>query len=72
MNIRVVQEDFLLELEDGQSVSLRKGDFVALYPPALHKDPEVFEDPEVNIQIELVITLRAPCRGRIFYSAYIF
>lgn len=46
MNIRVVQEDFLLELEDGQSVSLRKGDFVALYPPALHKDPEVFEDPE--------------------------
>ncbi|XP_056378012.1 cytochrome P450 7B1 isoform X1 [Hyla sarda] len=46
MNIRVVQEDFLLELEDGQSVSLRKGDFVALYPPALHRDPEVFEDPE--------------------------
>ncbi|XP_040287857.1 cytochrome P450 7B1 [Bufo bufo] len=46
MNIRVVQEDFLLELEDDQSVSLRKGDFVALYPPALHKDPEVFEDPE--------------------------
>ncbi|XP_072267222.1 cytochrome P450 7B1 isoform X2 [Pyxicephalus adspersus] len=46
MNIRVVQEDFQMELEDDQTVSLRKGDFVALYPPALHKDPEVFEDPE--------------------------
>ncbi|XP_075069679.1 cytochrome P450 7B1 isoform X2 [Mixophyes fleayi] len=46
MNIRVVQEDFLLELEDDQAVSLRKGDFVAIYPPALHKDPEIYEDPE--------------------------
>ncbi|XP_053571050.1 cytochrome P450 7B1 [Bombina bombina] len=46
MNIRVVQEDFLLELEGNQAVSLRKGDFVALYPPTLHKDPEVYEDPE--------------------------
>ncbi|KAM4687309.1 cytochrome P450 7B1 [Discoglossus pictus] len=46
MNIRVVQDDFLLELEGNQAVSLRKGDFVALYPPTLHKDPEVYEDPE--------------------------
>ncbi|KAM5157049.1 cytochrome P450 7B1 [Mantella aurantiaca] len=46
MNIRVVLEDFQMELEDDQTVSLRKGDFVALYPPALHRDPEIFEDPE--------------------------
>ncbi|XP_077348912.1 cytochrome P450 7B1 isoform X1 [Lithobates pipiens] len=46
MNIRLVQEDFQLELEVGQTVNLRKGDFVALYPPTLHKDPEIFEDPE--------------------------
>ncbi|MEE6463869.1 hypothetical protein FKM82_006083 [Ascaphus truei] len=46
MNIRVVQEDFLIELEANQTVSLRKGDFVALFPPTLHKDPEVYEDPE--------------------------
>ncbi|XP_068090895.1 cytochrome P450 7B1 isoform X1 [Hyperolius riggenbachi] len=46
MNIRLVQEDFQLELEDDQTVNLRKGDFVALYPPTLHRDPEVFEDPE--------------------------
>ncbi|XP_053322021.1 cytochrome P450 7B1 [Spea bombifrons] len=45
MNIRVVQEDFLLELED-QAYSLRKGDFIAMYPPTLHRDPEVYEDPE--------------------------
>lgn len=27
---------------------LRKGDFVAVFPPVLHMDPEVFEAPEVN------------------------
>ncbi|XP_063307426.1 cytochrome P450 7B1 [Pelobates fuscus] len=47
MNIRVVQEDFVLELEGDQAYNLRKGDFVAIYPPTLHKDPEVYDDPEV-------------------------
>uniref|UniRef100_A0A8C5Q1W8 25/26-hydroxycholesterol 7alpha-hydroxylase n=1 Tax=Leptobrachium leishanense TaxID=445787 RepID=A0A8C5Q1W8_9ANUR len=46
MNIRVVQEDFALELEGDQAYNLRKGDIVAIYPPTLHKDPEVYEDPE--------------------------
>lgn len=59
MNIRLVQEDFQLELEVGQTVNLRKGDFVALYPPTLHRDPEVFEDPEVKLPTDLVIILLA-------------
>ncbi|XP_029447245.1 25-hydroxycholesterol 7-alpha-hydroxylase [Rhinatrema bivittatum] len=46
MNIRVVQEDFILKLEGDSAVSLRKGDWVALYPQTLHKDPEIYKDPE--------------------------
>lgn len=46
MNIRLVQEDFDLELEGNQTIRLRKDDFIALYPPALHMDPEIYEDPE--------------------------
>lgn len=30
------------------SYHVRKGDFVALFPPILHMDPEIFEAPEVN------------------------
>ncbi|XP_078543368.1 cytochrome P450 7B1 [Lissotriton helveticus] len=47
MNIRVVQQDFLLKLEGNQGWSLRKGDMLALFPPTLHTDPEVYSDPEV-------------------------
>ncbi|KFO25975.1 25-hydroxycholesterol 7-alpha-hydroxylase, partial [Fukomys damarensis] len=43
--IRFVEEDFTLNLETGDCC-LRKGDFVALFPPAIHGDPEVFESPE--------------------------
>ncbi|XP_072427637.1 cytochrome P450 7B1 isoform X3 [Chiloscyllium punctatum] len=47
MNIRTVQEDFTLKLKEEQSVKLRKGDWVVLYPQILHLDPEVYENPEV-------------------------
>ncbi|XP_023401507.2 cytochrome P450 7B1 [Loxodonta africana] len=43
--IRFVEEDFALPVESGECL-LRKGDLVAIFPPALHKDPEVFEAPE--------------------------
>ncbi|XP_074843236.1 cytochrome P450 7B1 [Carettochelys insculpta] len=46
MNIRLVQEDYTLKLEGNREVSLRKGDLIALYPPILHMDPEVYEDPK--------------------------
>ncbi|XP_043921386.1 cytochrome P450 7B1 [Protopterus annectens] len=47
MNIRVVQEDFTLRLEGDEAISLRKKDWVALYPQSLHMDPDVYEDPEI-------------------------
>ena len=45
--VRGVAEDTQFSLRDGSSYLLRKGDKVAFYPPALHLDPEVFEDPKV-------------------------
>ncbi|XP_028924438.1 cytochrome P450 7B1 [Ornithorhynchus anatinus] len=46
-NFRIIQEDFTLQLEDGRDFNLRKGDWLALFPQTMHRDPEIFEDPEV-------------------------
>ncbi|XP_048364220.1 25-hydroxycholesterol 7-alpha-hydroxylase isoform X2 [Sphaerodactylus townsendi] len=46
MNIRIVKEDFIFKLEGNQEVRLRKDDWVAIYPPILHMDPEVYQDPK--------------------------
>ncbi|XP_060056849.1 cytochrome P450 7B1 [Erinaceus europaeus] len=43
--IRFVQEDVTLHSAT-QDYCLRKGDFVTVFPPSLHLDPEVFEAPE--------------------------
>ncbi|KAK1332050.1 hypothetical protein QTO34_007731 [Cnephaeus nilssonii] len=45
--IRFVQEDLTLPSETGDYL-LRKGDLVAIFPPLMHHDPEIFEAPEVN------------------------
>ncbi|KAF3698514.1 25-hydroxycholesterol 7-alpha-hydroxylase [Channa argus] len=45
-NIRVAQEDFSLRLDAERSVSVRKGDIIALYPQSMHLDPEIYEDPQ--------------------------
>uniref|UniRef100_A0A8C3WDV1 25/26-hydroxycholesterol 7alpha-hydroxylase n=1 Tax=Catagonus wagneri TaxID=51154 RepID=A0A8C3WDV1_9CETA len=42
---RFVQEDLTLHLES-QDCCLRKGDFIGIFPPILHYDPEIFEAPE--------------------------
>lgn len=47
MNIRVVQEDFSLNLKNERSVDVRKDDIIVLYPQSLHMDPEVYQDPQV-------------------------
>lgn len=44
--VRSVAEDTEFETEEGRKYSLRKGDKVAMYPPAIHKDPEIFENPD--------------------------
>ena len=47
--VRYINEDTHFKTSDGQDYLMRQGDRVAIYPPALHKDPEVFEDPLVCI-----------------------
>uniref|UniRef100_A0A8C5L6T7 25/26-hydroxycholesterol 7alpha-hydroxylase n=2 Tax=Jaculus jaculus TaxID=51337 RepID=A0A8C5L6T7_JACJA len=43
--IRLVEEDLTLNSETN-NYCLRKGDLVAIFPPVIHNDPEVFEAPE--------------------------
>lgn len=43
--IREVQEDMDFSSES-RSYRLRKGDFVAVFPPTIHNDPEVFDAPK--------------------------
>ncbi|KAM6214533.1 cytochrome P450 7B1 [Rhynchocyon petersi] len=43
--LRYVEEDFVLPVKSGEC-HLRKGDIVAIFPPVLHKDPEIFDAPE--------------------------
>ncbi|XP_028328563.1 cytochrome P450 7A1 [Gouania willdenowi] len=45
MNVRVAKEDFLLHLDNNEAYRIRKDDVIALYPPMLHYDPEIYEDP---------------------------
>src|SRR6218665_3793903 len=52
--IRYIKEDTMLALSTGKRFLMRKGDRVAMYPPAIHKDPEIFENPLVSsIQVLL-------------------
>ncbi|XP_052284775.1 cytochrome P450 7A1-like [Dreissena polymorpha] len=44
--VRAITEDTAFTMEDGSVHNLRAGDRVAMYPPAIHNDPEVFKNPE--------------------------
>ena len=46
--VRYVTHDTNFETGRGQKFLIRQGDRIAIYPPALHKDPEIFEDPNVS------------------------
>lgn len=48
MNVRVAKEDFLLHLDNQEVYRIRKDDVIALYPPMLHYDQEIYEDPYVR------------------------
>jgi hypothetical protein len=45
--VRYVTDDTYFETDSGRKYLIRQGDRIAIYPPALHKDPEIFEDPLV-------------------------
>lgn len=43
--VRYITKETAFQMENGQVFNLREGDRVAMYPPAIHKDPEIFENP---------------------------
>ncbi|KAA0723864.1 Cholesterol 7-alpha-monooxygenase [Triplophysa tibetana] len=45
MMIRVAKDNFTLTLDSGETVAIRKGDFIALYPQLIHLDPDIYLDP---------------------------
>lgn len=53
LNIRIAKEGFLLHLDNQEAYQIRKDDVIALYPPLLHYDPEIFQDPYVR-SLEMV------------------
>ncbi|XP_044280391.1 cytochrome P450 7B1 [Varanus komodoensis] len=46
LSVRSIKKDFMLKLEGNLEISLRKGDWIALFPATVHMDPEVYEDPK--------------------------
>lgn len=48
MNVRVAKENFLLHLDNKESYHIRKDDVIALYPPMVHFDPDIYEDAYVS------------------------
>ncbi|KAK7489659.1 hypothetical protein BaRGS_00019054 [Batillaria attramentaria] len=44
--VRYVTEDTDFDMPNGETYTVRKGDRVAMYPPTIHMDPEIFENPE--------------------------
>lgn len=54
--VRYISEDTDFTLESGGTYTCRQGDRVAIYPPAIHMDPEIYEEPEVCITLSSVIT----------------
>ncbi|XP_071082110.1 cytochrome P450 7A1-like [Haliotis cracherodii] len=44
--VRYISEDTDFTLESGGTYTCRQGDRVAIYPPAIHMDPEIYEEPE--------------------------
>lgn len=53
--VRYVTEDCDFKMDNGEVYQIRKGDRVAIYPPAIHKDPEIFEDPLVSFSLLTLI-----------------
>lgn len=49
--VRAVTEDTWFQMRNGKSYKIRKGDKVAMYPPAIHKDAEIYENPDVSFLV---------------------
>lgn len=64
--VRIVGNETTLELQDGSRFRFHKDDKVAVYPPAIHMDPDIYEEPKVRGPKRLVRYL-----GTTFYSKLI-
>ncbi len=49
--VRQIAEDTMFKTAGGKEFLMRAGDRVAIYPPATHKDEEVFHDPLVSMRL---------------------
>lgn len=72
MNIRKIKENFILQFEENHEVSLRKGDLFAIFPPILHMDPEVYEEPQVRVDCYCTYDHRHISATRLFIIQIIF
>ena len=59
--IRYVMKDTHFRTSDGKVHLMRKDDRVAIYPPAIHKDPEIFEEPSVSPSVGPRTVFRITC-----------
>ncbi|ELU11904.1 hypothetical protein CAPTEDRAFT_221271 [Capitella teleta] len=59
--VRYIQEDTNFQTSAGKTFLMRKGDRVAIYPPAIHKDAEIFEQP-------MEFKYDRFCNGKKFYK----
>lgn len=48
--------DFTVAATD-KKYRIRAGDKIMMYPPAIHKDPEIFDKPEVSRQSQCPLLL---------------
>nr|XP_032826124.1 cytochrome P450 7A1-like [Petromyzon marinus] len=46
LHFRIAKEDFDLVMDSGEAYHIRKGDGIAVYPPLIHFDPNIYEQPE--------------------------
>ncbi|KAI8499291.1 Cholesterol 7-alpha-monooxygenase [Branchiostoma belcheri] len=53
--LRQALEETTIALNSGSTFKIRKGDRVALFPQIVHMDPEVYEDPEADLERNQVI-----------------
>ena len=62
--VRYVTEDTWFTTSNGESFLLRRGDRAAIYPPTIHKDPEIFPNPNVRFSLSMIsLSLREARRG---------
>jgi cytochrome P450 len=51
--VRYVTDDTHFSLDHGNHYLIRKGDRIAVYPPTIHMDPEIFVEPKVGVALVL-------------------